>query len=137
MKLCRLDRSICLGLILTMVLSGMCFANDKADSISSCLFLKACNENNTAEIYDVSEVGNLHMLKSANTSSVVRENKRLLVKRENRLSVVALFVDKFCLGDCIDFATKNYVVANAAVGSSVIVKYIERQDGKKNISPEI
>ncbi len=132
MKSCRLEKYICVGLVLAMVLSGMCFANDKADSVSAYKFLTVCGENDTAEIYDISEVSNLHMLKSANTASVVRENKRLLVKRDNRLSIVTLFVDKLCVCDGSDFATENYVVFDESVGRTMIVKFIQRQDGKKS-----
>ena len=119
-------------IIMAMVLSGMCFANDKADSLLLCTFLGCSLGNSEAEIYDVEMVSNLQMLRSANSASVIRENKHCISKNEIKLNVVLLWMEKPCTYEFLSFATENYVVFEECAGSSMIVKFIQQQDGKKS-----
>lgn len=132
MKMCRFSKYICITMIITMVLSGMCFANDKADSLLSCTLFKSSLCNSEAEIYDVEMVSNLQMLRSANSASVIRENKQCIPKNETRISAILLLLLDVSKEEGANIAAETYEVFEDCAGSSMIVKFIQRQDGKKN-----
>ncbi len=131
MKMCGINKCISWVIVVTMLVSGIYFASDKAESLSSCAFLSDSLCNSEAEIYNAEQVGNLQLLKCAGLASAIRENKQCIPKTVNRINV-----QLFCMmsSDIYlenEFAYEYCVMTDEWSCSSVIVKFIQRQDGKK------
>lgn len=132
MKSHGFERYICFVVIMAMIVSGMCFANSKADATFLCDFIKENDYNTTERVIGSAEIGNQGLLRSANLASTIRENKKISERKTARLLMnfePALIVLQ---GVDVDNALEYYELFEETTSSSVIIKFIQRQDGKKS-----
>lgn len=126
------NQVICYILVLIMMISGMCFENEKADSSFSFSLehtnvdiLKAAEHTDAPVAY-----ATLKMI--GNPNFYLGEANRISMKTAVRMSPVLSL-----MGNLSNRITANLLTVYAGIyqevlSNTVIITYIHRQDGKKN-----
>lgn len=123
---------LCLFLVLAMAVSGMCFADVKADSFfgsadSGNIFCSLVSPplSHSSQIR-AEEISGLRPL-----SRILEKTERVLTQNSVRVGLVLILLAVLLAGSHYFLKVKMLCAYHRAASSDVIIRYIHHQDGMK------